>query len=99
MFGFGLIITKVINIVNTKVIIFSKRSVGSITMRFDGHKKTGDRPVWCRTFLGGRVVMPFKMTLNDGALFGFFCYMTYDLTCLAVIRDFSTRLMVMVCVA
>jgi uncharacterized membrane protein len=30
--------------------------------------------------------------LQYGALFGFFCYMTYDLTCLAVIRDFSTRL-------
>ncbi|MBU3562084.1 DUF2177 family protein [Polynucleobacter sp. MWH-Hall10] len=27
-----------------------------------------------------------------GALFGFFCYMTYDLTNLAVIRDFSMRL-------
>jgi len=27
-----------------------------------------------------------------GALFGFFCYMTYDLTNLAVIRDFPTRL-------
>ena len=27
-----------------------------------------------------------------GALFGLFCYMTYDLTNLAVIRDFPTRL-------
>jgi len=27
-----------------------------------------------------------------GALFGFFCYMTYDLTNLAVIRDFPMRL-------
>ena len=27
-----------------------------------------------------------------GALFGFFCYMTYDLTNLAVIRDFPVRL-------
>lgn len=27
-----------------------------------------------------------------GALFGFFCYMTYDLTNLAVIRDFPARL-------
>ena len=27
-----------------------------------------------------------------GALFGFFCYMTYDLTNLAIIRDFPTRL-------
>ena len=27
-----------------------------------------------------------------GALFGFFCYMTYDLTNLAVIRDFPTKL-------
>ena len=30
--------------------------------------------------------------LQYGALFGFFCYMTYDLTNLAVIRDFPTRL-------
>ncbi|CAM3720639.1 DUF2177 domain-containing protein [Polynucleobacter antarcticus] len=30
--------------------------------------------------------------LQFGALFGFFCYMTYDLTNLAVIRDFPTRL-------
>jgi len=29
-----------------------------------------------------------------GALFGFFCYMTYDLTSLAVVRNFSTRLAV-----
>ncbi|WP_114653801.1 DUF2177 family protein [Polynucleobacter necessarius] len=27
-----------------------------------------------------------------GALFGFFCYMTYDLTNLAVVRDFPMRL-------
>lgn len=27
-----------------------------------------------------------------GALFGLFCYMTYDLTNLAVIRDFPTKL-------
>lgn len=27
-----------------------------------------------------------------GALFGFFCYMTYNLTNLAVIRDFPTKL-------
>tara|TARA_B110000503_G_C7013446_1_gene356683 strand:+ start:212 stop:613 length:402 start_codon:yes stop_codon:yes gene_type:complete len=27
-----------------------------------------------------------------GALFGFFCYMTYDLTNLSVIRNFSTQL-------
>lgn len=27
-----------------------------------------------------------------GALFGFFCYMTYDLTNLAVVRDFPTKL-------
>ena len=27
-----------------------------------------------------------------GALFGFFCYMTYDLTSLAVIRNFPTQL-------
>jgi uncharacterized membrane protein len=27
-----------------------------------------------------------------GALFGFFCYMTYDLTNLAVIRNFPTQL-------
>ena len=30
--------------------------------------------------------------LQNGALFGLFCYMTYDLTNLAVIRDFPTRL-------
>lgn len=30
--------------------------------------------------------------LQYGALFGFFCYMTYDLTNLAVIRDFPMRL-------
>jgi uncharacterized membrane protein len=30
--------------------------------------------------------------LQYGALFGFFCYMTYDLTNLAFIRDFPTRL-------
>ena len=30
--------------------------------------------------------------LQYGALFGFFCYMTYDLTNLAVIRDFPVRL-------
>ena len=30
--------------------------------------------------------------LMYGALFGLFCYMTYDLTNLAVIRDFPTRL-------
>ncbi|ABP33682.1 DUF2177 family protein [Polynucleobacter asymbioticus] len=30
--------------------------------------------------------------MQYGALFGFFCYMTYDLTNLAIIRDFPTRL-------
>ena len=30
--------------------------------------------------------------LQYGALFGFFCYMTYDLTNLAVIRGFPTQL-------
>jgi len=30
--------------------------------------------------------------LQYGALFGLFCYMTYDLTNLAVIRDFPARL-------
>ena len=30
--------------------------------------------------------------IGYGALFGFFCYMTYDLTNLAVIRNFPTRL-------
>ena len=30
--------------------------------------------------------------LQYGALFGFFCYMTYDLTNLAVIRNFPTQL-------
>ncbi|QWD86643.1 DUF2177 family protein [Polynucleobacter paludilacus] len=44
------------------------------------------------------VVIPAisKQSLSNallyGALFGFFCYMTYDLTNLAVIRDFPTRL-------
>ncbi len=37
-----------------------------------------------------------KQSLFDavlyGALFGFFCYMTYDLTNLAVIRNFPTQL-------
>lgn len=37
-----------------------------------------------------------KQSLVDaliyGALFGLFCYMTYDLTNLAVIRDFPTKL-------
>ena len=30
--------------------------------------------------------------LQYGALFGFFCYMTYDLTNLAVVRSFPTQL-------
>ncbi len=30
--------------------------------------------------------------LQYGALFGFFCYMTYDLTNLAVVRNFPTQL-------
>jgi uncharacterized membrane protein len=30
--------------------------------------------------------------MQYGVLFGFFCYMTYDLTNLAVIRDFPMRL-------
>ena len=30
--------------------------------------------------------------LGMGTLFGFFCYMTYDLTNLAVVRDFPTQL-------
>ena len=30
--------------------------------------------------------------LQNGALFGLFCYMTYDLTNLAVIRNFPTQL-------
>ena len=34
----------------------------------------------------------FIYALQYGALFGLFCYMTYDLTNLAVIRDFPTRL-------
>lgn len=44
------------------------------------------------------VIMPAlsKQSLFDavlyGALFGFFCYMTYDLTNLAVIRNFPTQL-------
>ena len=34
----------------------------------------------------------FADALIYGALFGLFCYMTYDLTNLAVIRNFPTRL-------
>ena len=34
----------------------------------------------------------FLYALQYGALFGLFCYMTYDLTNLAVVRDFPTRL-------
>ena len=34
----------------------------------------------------------FSDTLIYGALFGLFCYMTYDLTNLAVIRNFPTKL-------
>ncbi len=34
----------------------------------------------------------FLYAVQYGALFGFFCYMTYDLTNLAVIRDFPKRL-------
>ena len=34
----------------------------------------------------------FMYALQYGALFGFFCYMTYDLTNLAVIRNFPTQL-------
>ena len=34
----------------------------------------------------------FLYALQYGALFGFFCYMTYDLTNLAVIRNFPTQL-------
>jgi len=30
--------------------------------------------------------------LQYGALFGFFCYMTYDLTNLAIVRNFPTQL-------
>lgn len=34
----------------------------------------------------------WQYAVQYGALFGFFCYMTYDLTNLAVVRDFPTRL-------
>lgn len=34
----------------------------------------------------------FAYAIGFGALFGFFCYMTYDLTNLAVIQGFPTRL-------
>ena len=34
----------------------------------------------------------FSDALIYGALFGLFCYMTYDLTNLAVIRNFPTKL-------
>jgi uncharacterized membrane protein len=33
-----------------------------------------------------------SVALKDGALFGFFCYMTYDLTNLAVIQNFPFQL-------
>jgi uncharacterized membrane protein len=36
----------------------------------------------------------FVYALGFGALFGFFCYMTYDLTNLAVIEGFPARLAV-----
>lgn len=44
------------------------------------------------------VIMPalskqsLMYAMQYGALFGFFCYMTYDLTNLAVIRNFPTQL-------
>ena len=34
----------------------------------------------------------WQTALVQGALFGFFCYMTYNLTNLAVIRDFPSKL-------
>jgi uncharacterized membrane protein len=34
----------------------------------------------------------YTEVLLYGALFGLFCYMTYDLTNLAVVRNFSTKL-------
>ena len=52
-------------------------------------------------FLVGVMIFAVQPALDDGgvpralmlgALFGFFTYMTYDLTCLAVIRDFPTKL-------
>lgn len=44
------------------------------------------------------VLIPAKLkqslsiAIKDGALFGFFCYMTYDLTNLAVIQNFPFQL-------
>ena len=44
------------------------------------------------------VVIPAKLkqslviALKDGAFFGFFCYMTYDLTNVAVIQNFPIQL-------
>ena len=52
-------------------------------------------------FLVGVLIFAIQPALIDGgvpralmlgALFGFFSYMTYDLTCLAVIRDFPAKL-------
>ena len=40
----------------------------------------------------GVVANDWKPALLWGALFGFFCYATYDLTCLAVMKDYSTKL-------
>lgn len=52
-------------------------------------------------FLVGVMIFAVQPALTEGgvpralmlgALFGFFTYMTYDLTCLAVIRDFPAKL-------
>ena len=40
----------------------------------------------------GVLANDWKPALLWGALFGFFCYATYDLTCLAVMKDYSTKL-------
>ena len=47
------------------------------------------------TIFGASAGMPtsdWKPALLYGALFGFFCYATYDLTNLAVMKDFPTKL-------
>ena len=40
----------------------------------------------------GVVANDWKPALLYGALFGFFCYATYDLTCLAVMKDYPVKL-------
>jgi uncharacterized membrane protein len=66
-----------------------------------------DRPrmaiglIFYALFLVGLVIFGMRagIAANDwkpaalwGALFGFFCYATYDLTCLAVMKDYPVKL-------